>query len=62
MHHTFIAWDCCFRNCFHLVKALADQDYPKDQYELIYVEQHSREASDSFNHSLGLPSLKDTVD
>jgi len=62
MIHTIISWDCCFRNFFHLIGALAEQQYPKDQYELIYVEQRSRQASDAYNHKLGLQSLQDTVD
>jgi hypothetical protein len=62
MIHTIISWDCCFRNFFHLTGALAEQQYSKDQYELIYVEQRSRQASDAYNHKLGLQSLQDTVD
>ena len=62
MIHTIISWDCCFRNFFHLIGALAEQQYSKDQYELIYVEQRSRQASDAYNHKLGLQSLQDTVD
>ncbi len=61
MRHTFISWDCCYRNFFHLIGSLARQNYPKDQYELIFVEQRSRECSDKFNHELGLMSLHDTV-
>lgn len=59
MKHTIISWDCAFRNFFHLVPALAEQDFPKDQYELIYVQQRSREHADQFNHSFGLKSLAD---
>ncbi len=62
MIHSVISWDCCYRNFFHLISALSEQEYPKDQYELIYVEQKSRKISDAFNHKLGLMSLQDTVD
>ena len=61
MKHSIILWDCCYRNFFHLTGSLADQDYPKDQYEIIWVEQRSRAASDVFNHRIGLQSLGDTV-
>ena len=61
MKHSIVLWDCCYRNFFHLTGSLADQDYPKNQYEIIWVEQRSREASDAFNHRLGLRSLGDTV-
>ena len=62
MKHTIISWDCCFRNFYHLIDSLADQDYPKEDYELIFVEQRSKAASDAYNHQLGLKSLQDTVD
>ena len=61
MRHTIILWDCCYRNFFHLTGSLADQDYPRDDYEILWVEQRSRAASDRFNHRLGLRSLGDTV-
>ncbi len=61
MKHSIILWDCCYRNFFHLTGSLAAQDYPNDQYEIIWVEQRSRAASDAFNHRLGLRSLGDTV-
>ena len=62
MKHTIISWDCCFRNFYHLIGSLADQDYPKEDYELIFVEQRSKAASDAYNHQSGLKSLQDTVD
>ena len=61
MKHSIILWDCCYRNFFHLTGSLAAQDYPKREYEIIWVEQRSRAASDAFNHRLGLRSLGDTV-
>ena len=61
MIHSIISWDCCYRNFFHLIGSLAEQDYPKDQFEIIYVEQWSREQSDAFNHSMNLKSLGETV-
>src|SRR5262245_44912601 len=61
MIHSIISWDCCYRNFFHLIGSLEEQDYPKDQFEVIYVEQRSRKQSDDFNHSLNLLSLGDTV-
>ena len=61
MKHSIVLWDCCYRNFFHLTGSLAAQDYPKDEYEIIWVEQRSRAASDAFNHCRGLRSLGDTV-
>jgi hypothetical protein len=59
--HSIILWDCCYRNFFHLTGSLAAQDFPRDEYEIIWVEQRSREESDAFNQQLGLLSLGDTV-
>jgi|Deesub1362B_J571_1020462.scaffolds.fasta_scaffold00417_18 glycosyltransferase involved in cell wall biosynthesis len=59
MIHTIICWDCSFRNFFHTIDALLTQDYDRDKFELIYVEQRSREFSDAYNHRLGLKSLWD---
>ncbi|MFC1488316.1 glycosyltransferase [Thermodesulfobacteriota bacterium] len=41
---------------------MAEQDFPKDKYELIFIEQRSRESSDQYNHSLGFKSLRETAD
>jgi hypothetical protein len=59
MRHTIVSWDCSFRNFFHLIDGLLVQDYPRDQFELIYVEQRDREFADSCNHRLGFRSLWD---
>lgn len=59
MRHSFISWDCSFRNFFHLADALWSQDYDLSQVELIFVEQRSREQADAYNHAAGLPSLSD---
>ena len=62
MRHSILSWDCCFRNFFDLIPALAAQDYPRSEYELIIVEQRTRQESDRYNHALGLPSLSEVVD
>lgn len=62
MRHSVISWDCCFRNFFHLIGSLAEQEYPKNDYEFIFVEQRSRRSSDAYNHKFGLLSLQDTVE
>lgn len=69
MIHSVICWDCSFRNFFHTIDGLVSQDFDRDQFELIYVEQRSRSYADSFNHSENLKSLwdryqevKDTID
>lgn len=59
MKHTIISWDCSFRNFFHLIPSLAKQEYNKDEFEVIYVEQRTREQSNKFNHQFGLESLWD---
>ncbi len=59
MLHSFVSWDCSFRNFFHLVHGLAEQDFDKDQFELIYVQQRSKEHADAYNHAFGLKSLSD---
>ena len=59
MLHTIISWDCCFRNFHHLIDGLLCQEFPTDQFELIFVEQRSKEMSDNYNHQYGLPSLGD---
>lgn len=57
--HTIISWDCSFRNFFHLIDAMATQDYDPEQYEIIYIEQRDRATSDDYNHRFGLKSLYD---
>jgi hypothetical protein len=59
--HTIISWDCCYRNFFHTAYALSEQSYDPDEFEVIYVEQRTKEASDRFNHQFGLPALGDVV-
>lgn len=62
MIHTIVSWDCCFRNFHHLIDGLLNQDFPRDSYELIFVEQRTREASDACNHRHGLASLGDRLE
>lgn len=59
MKYSFISWDCSFRNFFHLVDSLIAQEYPRNQFELIFVEQRTQEYADAFNHRLNLKSLRD---
>ena len=59
MLHTIISWDCSFRNFFHLIDGLLVQNFPKDKFELIYVEQRTKKHANSFTHKLGLKSLED---
>ncbi len=40
--HAIITWDRSFRNFFHLLPSLAEQDYPMEEVEVIVVEQMSR--------------------
>ncbi len=59
MIHSIISWDCSFRNFFHLIDALLAQEYDRNQFELIFVEQRTKEVADAYNHKLGLKSLWD---
>lgn len=59
MIHSIICWDCSFRNFFHTIDGLVSQNFDRDQFELIYVEQRSRAYADNFNHSQNLKSLWD---
>jgi len=59
MIHSIISWDCSYRNFFYLIDGLLDQDYNRDEFELIYVEQRTEEVANNYNHKLGLKSLRD---
>ncbi len=59
MTHTIISWDCSYRNFFHIIDGLLLQDYPKEEFELIYIEQRSKKVANKHNRSLGLSSLED---
>jgi hypothetical protein len=43
LRHSIICWDSCFRNFFHLLGSLAEQDYDLSSVEVVFVEQRSRE-------------------
>ena len=58
MIHSIISWDCSYRNFFHLIDGLLNQDYDRDEFELIYVEQRTEEFANTYNHKLGLKSLR----
>lgn len=60
--HTIISWDCSFRNFFHLIDGILQQDFDLSQVEIIYVEQKTREFADAYNHKMGLRSLGDRLD
>ena len=59
MRHSIVSWDCTYRNFFHLIDGLLAQKFPRDEYELIFVEQRNKRESDEFNHGIGLRSLWD---
>jgi len=59
MIHSVISWDCTFRNFFHLIAGLLNQEYDRTQFELIFIEQRTKEIADTYNHNLGLKSLSD---
>jgi glycosyltransferase involved in cell wall biosynthesis len=62
MKHSIVLWDCCFRNFYHTLGSLAQQNYPKEHFEVIVVEQRSREESDAYNHTWGCPTLYEIVE
>lgn len=62
MKHTIISWDCSYRNFFHLIPSLSQQDFDPNFFEIIYVEQRSKKFSDQYNHKLGLKSLNDIAE
>lgn len=62
MKHSIISWDCSFRNFFHLIPSLVSQEFDNSEYELIYVEQKTKEWADNFNQKYNLPSLKETAE
>jgi hypothetical protein len=45
-----------------LIDALLVQEYDRDQFELIFVEQRTKEVADAYNHKLGLKSLWDSYE
>lgn len=59
MKHSIISWDCSYRNFFHLIDSLNEQDYDKSEFEIIYIEQRDQKTADQYNHSLGLKALSD---
>jgi glycosyltransferase involved in cell wall biosynthesis len=61
VRHSIISWDCCYRNFFHTAFSLSDQEFDFDNFEVIYVEQRTKAASDRFNRQVGLSSLGDVV-
>ncbi|MDZ7714099.1 MAG: glycosyltransferase family A protein [Rhodovibrio sp.] len=46
--HSIIIWDRAFRNFFHLLPSLAEQDYPLDQIQIVVVEQNSEATAVTF--------------
>jgi hypothetical protein len=43
---SVITWDCSFREKFHTVDSFGNQNYPKDQYEFIWVDFYENKNSD----------------
>lgn len=59
MIHSIISWDCSYRNFFHLIDAFHGQEFDKNEYELIFVEQRSKAHANAWNAQFGLPALED---
>jgi len=43
MKHSILAWDSSYRYFYHLVDGMLSQEYDEEEFELIFVEQRSRE-------------------
>lgn len=59
MKHSIISWDSSYRNFFHLIDGLVKQDYPRDEYELIYIEQRSKEFAKKYAEDENVKSLEE---
>jgi hypothetical protein len=59
MQHSLIAWDASFRDFFHLIDGALAQEYDTSEYELIYVEQRSKEFANEYAAAEGVASLED---
>jgi hypothetical protein len=57
--HSIVLWDCAFREFFHTLDSLATQTVDRNSYEVLVVEQRSKDLSESRIHELGLRSLQD---
>lgn len=60
--HSIICWDSCFRNFFHLLGSLAEQNYDLSTVEVIFVEQRSKTGAAEWAAQNGVPSVQETVD
>jgi hypothetical protein len=61
MMHTIISWDCSYRNFFHLIDGLLAQSFDREKFELIFVEQRTKEYANAWNRKFGLPTLEDRL-
>jgi hypothetical protein len=62
MQHSIISWDSSYRDFFHLIDALAAQNYPQEEYELIYVEQRSQKHANEYATAEGVKSLSERAE
>lgn len=62
MKHSIVLWDCTFRNFFHLLESLTDQDYRLDDVEVIFVEQRSREMAEGYAKKEDVRSIWDVAE
>lgn len=56
--HSIITWDNSFRNFFHLVDSLTQQQYDLNKVEVIFVEQRSEELAQQVADSAEVESIR----
>lgn len=55
--HSIVTWDSSFRNFFHLLPSLSEQDYDLDNIEVIFVEQRSESTAQAVADAFGVSSV-----
>lgn len=56
--HSIITWDSSFRNFFHLIDSLSQQDYDLSHVEVVFVEQRSEKTAQSVADLVGVESIR----
>ncbi len=59
--HSIISWDCSFRNFFHLISSLENQDYDLSNVEFIFIEQRSQSVADEICRTVATLPINEVV-
>ncbi len=62
MKHSIVCWDSSFRNFFHLLPSLASLSFDRDDVEIIFIEQRTREVADRVCRNVGTKPVSEVVD